>query len=148
MEDPIMPKRPLGMDVLTAARERIRFAFDNFGRVCVSFSGGKDSTVLLHLAVAEAKARNRKVGVFFVDWECQFSLTVAHIADCFEAYSNYIEPYWYAVPIRTVNGCSQYEPEWTAWDETKRSLWVREKHALSIGDATLVPFWFENITFE
>ena len=143
-----MPKLKLGVDVLTAARERVAFAFDNFERVCVSFSGGKDSTVLLHLAVEAARDRGRKVAVFFVDWECQFSLTVDHIADVLTKYAENVEVYWYAVPIRTVNGCSQFEPEWTAWDESKRSLWVREKHPMSISDPAVVPFWFPEITFE
>ncbi|EAA2780639.1 phosphoadenosine phosphosulfate reductase, partial [Salmonella enterica] len=42
-------KIPLGTDVLTAARQRIADTFDQFKRICLSFSGGKDSTVMLHL---------------------------------------------------------------------------------------------------
>lgn len=39
-----------GVNVLEAAKKRIRFIIDTFGENCaVSFSGGKDSTVLLHL---------------------------------------------------------------------------------------------------
>ena len=52
-----MPKRPLDMDVLTAARQRISWTFDHFPRVYVSFSAGKDSTVMLHLVADEARAR-------------------------------------------------------------------------------------------
>ena len=37
-------KRGLGIDVLTAARQRIAYTFDYFEKVYVSFSGGKDST--------------------------------------------------------------------------------------------------------
>lgn len=50
-----MPKRYLDKNVLDAARERIEFTFDNFNKVYVSFSGGKDSTVMLHLIMDEAK---------------------------------------------------------------------------------------------
>ena len=34
---------------MTASRERISWTFDNFDKICISFSGGKDSTVLLDL---------------------------------------------------------------------------------------------------
>src|SRR5690606_41473807 len=40
-------KRGLGVDVLTAARTRISRVFDDAPRVTVSFSGGKDSGVVL-----------------------------------------------------------------------------------------------------
>jgi predicted phosphoadenosine phosphosulfate sulfurtransferase len=49
--------------VLEAAQERIRYVFDNFERIYVSFSGGKDSTVMLHLVMDEAIKRKRKIGV-------------------------------------------------------------------------------------
>ena len=52
-----MPKKYLGVDVLSAARERINYTFDNFERICVSFSGGKDSSVMLHLVMDEAIKR-------------------------------------------------------------------------------------------
>ena len=36
-------------NVLDAARDRVSLIFDDFKYVVVSFSGGKDSTVLFHL---------------------------------------------------------------------------------------------------
>lgn len=50
-------RRGMGVDVLTAARQRIARTFDDFDRVCVSFSAGKDSTVMLHLVAEEARRR-------------------------------------------------------------------------------------------
>ena len=49
--------------VLDAARDRIKKTFDHFERVYVSFSGGKDSSVMLHLVMDEAIKRDRTVGV-------------------------------------------------------------------------------------
>ena len=49
-----MPKIGLGINVLEAAQERIAFTFDYFDKVYVSFSAGKDSTVMLHLVMDEA----------------------------------------------------------------------------------------------
>lgn len=143
-----MPKRFLGTDVLSAARERMSWIFDRFNHVCVSFSGGKDSTVVLHLAADEARRRGRRIGTLFIDWECQFSSTIDHVREMFARYSDIIDPYWVALPIRTVNGCSQTEPEWTAWDPAKRELWVREPDAMSISDPGMVPFHYPAITFE
>lgn len=49
-----MAKRPIGIDVLIAAMDRIQRVFDDFPRIYVSFSGGKDSAVMLHLVMQEA----------------------------------------------------------------------------------------------
>jgi predicted phosphoadenosine phosphosulfate sulfurtransferase len=58
-----MPKLKLGFDVLTAARNRIAWTFDTFEKVYLSFSAGKDSTVMLHLVMDEAIKRNQKIGI-------------------------------------------------------------------------------------
>lgn len=143
-----MPKKYLDTDVLTAARERISYVFDNFPRIYVSFSGGKDSTVMLHLVMDEAIKRGRKVGVMFIDWECQFTLTIDHIRAMYQKYEAHITPYWIAVPIRTWNGCSMHEPEWVCWEEGKEALWVREKDPISIQDKNHFPFYYHNMLFE
>jgi len=47
-------KQPIGVSVYDAARQRIAEAFDLFERIYVSFSAGKDSTVMLHMVCEEA----------------------------------------------------------------------------------------------
>lgn len=143
-----MPKIKLGMNVLQAAKDRINWTFDNFDKIYVSFSAGKDSGVMMHLVCEEARKRNRKVGVFFLDWECQFTATIDFARLMFEEYKDCIIPYWIALPIKTWNACSQHEPEWTAWDETKKNLWVRQPESISITDTNKFPFWYEGIMFE
>ena len=39
------------MNVFDATMERIKFAFENFDNIYVSFSGGKDSGLLLNLSL-------------------------------------------------------------------------------------------------
>jgi predicted phosphoadenosine phosphosulfate sulfurtransferase len=143
-----LPKRGLGIDVLTAAKERINWTFNTFNKIYLSFSAGKDSTVMLHLVMEEAKRRNRKVGVFFLDWECQIGLTVDFAERMYKEYAENIEPYWIALPITTWNACSQIEPEWTAWDRKKEQLWVRQPNAMSITSMDYFPFYYEGMPFE
>ena len=140
-------KIPLNMDVYDAAVKRISWVFDTFSRVCVSFSGGKDSTLLFHLTAREARKRNRKFSVMFIDWEVQFQYTINHIqamkslyADCTETF------YWIALPVTTVNGTSACQPEWTAWEPGIE--WVRTPPDDAITDPGFFPFYTPGITFE
>lgn len=141
-----MPKAFLGKSVLEAAQERISWAFDRFERLYLSFSAGKDSTVMMHLVMDEAIKRNRKIGVLFIDWECQFTMTIRHARKMFDMYAEHIEPYWVAIPMTTWNGCSSHEPEWTAWDESKQ--WVREKESISIQSLSAFDFYRPGMMFE
>lgn len=139
-------KNPIGIDVLTATRRRIAFVFDRFERVYVSFSGGKDSTVMLHLVIDEARARGRRVGVLFIDWEAQYRLTMEHVTACFADYADTIEPYWIALPLTTPNAVSQFEPEWVCWEPGK--TWVRDAPPLAITDGRALPFYRDRMSFE
>lgn len=120
-------KRYRDKDVLAAARERITETFDVTERAYVAFSGGKDSSVMFHLVMEEAIARNRKVAVMFIDFEAQYSETVKHVGEMFNLYADYIEPHWICIPMLLRNAVTNFEPRWTCWDENNKSLWVREK---------------------
>ena len=141
-------KRGLGIDVLTAAQQRISFVFDEFDRICVSFSGGKDSGVLLHLTVDEAIKRGRKIGVLFVDLEGQYKLTIEHIQECLDLYRDHIEPYWVALPLNLRNAVSVYEPQWMCWDPDRRDDWVREPPEMAITSEDYFPFFRRGMEFE
>lgn len=125
-------KRYLEQNVMEAAQARVEWAFDTFPRVYVSFSGGKDSTVMLHLALEEAKRRGRRVGLLFIDLEGQYKLTIEHIERCFDLYADNIEPFWVALPLLLRNAVSVYEPRWTCWEEASRPNWIRQAPARAI----------------
>lgn len=144
----MLKKIPLGIDVLTAARQRIAWVFDRFDRVTVAFSGGKDSTVLLHLAMEEARRLGRRVGLMFVDWEAQYQMTIQHVETLIEEYADLIDVHWFALPLRTTNACSMLEPEWVCWDPAKRHLWVREPPPRAITDPAALPWYTHAMTFE
>lgn len=133
-------KRRLGIDVLTATKQRIADVFDSFSRIYVSFSGGKDSTVLLHLVADEAIKRGAKIGVLFVDLEAQYTLTIQHVESCFSDYSDIIDRHWLALPLSLRNAVSVFEPKWMCWEPGRD--WVRQPHVDSMTDHEHYP-WFE-----
>lgn len=143
-----MAKTSLGINVYTAATERIKWTFDTFDRICVSFSGGKDSTVLLHLTMDEAIKRGRKVGVLFIDMEGQYKHTVDHIQDMYDLYADHIEPYWVALPIVLRNAVSQYQPRWICWEPGKEADWIRQPPKMAITDQSYFPFYTYAMEFE
>ena len=73
-------KRWLGMDVFTAARSRLEEVFDAFERVFVSFSGGKDSGVVVQLALDIAREKGRlPLDVLHIDLEAWYAHTDAFV---------------------------------------------------------------------
>jgi len=142
-----MAKKYTETDVLEAARERIRITFDNFERIYCSFSGGKDSTVTLHLVMDEAIKRNRKVGVLIIDLEAQYTETIIHIRNIISAYKDNIKLYWVAVPLLLRNAVTNFEPRWICWDEDNKDIWVREKPEEAIEEKDL-PFFVPKMEFE
>jgi predicted phosphoadenosine phosphosulfate sulfurtransferase len=143
-----MLKEYIDIDVLTAAQERIAWTFDNFERIYLSFSGGKDSTVMLHLVMAETIKRGRKIGLLCVDLEAQYALTMEHVRKCFELYRDHVEPYWVCLPINLRNAVSVYQPQWQCWDATAREAWVREFPERCISDPDYFPFFHAGMEFE
>lgn len=92
-------KRYREADVLTAAQNRISEVFDTVDRVYIGFSGGKDSSVMLHIVMAEAIKRGVRVAVMLIDFEAQYAETVRHVGEMFELYRDHIEPHWICMPI-------------------------------------------------
>lgn len=143
-----MPKKSLGVDVLKAAEERISYTFDNFEKVYLSFSAGKDSTVMLHLVAREAIKRGRKFGLLLIDLEAQYKLTISHALSCYEQYKDIVEPYWVCLPLHLRNAVSVYEPHWLCWDPEQKEEWVREMPKNCISDETFFPFFKRGMEFE
>jgi predicted phosphoadenosine phosphosulfate sulfurtransferase len=143
-----MPKTRLGIDVCTASRERIAYIFDNFPKIYLSFSGGKDSTVMLHLVMDEAIKRNRKIGVLMIDLEGQYKITINHVQECYDMYKDYVEPYWVCLPIHLRNAVSVYETHWICWDKDKEDAWIRKPPKMGITDELYFPFFHKGMEFE
>ena len=65
-------------NVYELAQERLRIIFNEFDNVYLSFSGGKDSGVLLSLCIDYIRKNNLKIklGVFHMDYEIQYKMTI------------------------------------------------------------------------
>jgi predicted phosphoadenosine phosphosulfate sulfurtransferase len=106
---------------LELARERNKYIFDNYDEVVVSFSGGKDSTVLLNLALDEAIARGKILEVYFIDEEAIPIDTHDYVKRIAKHPS--INLTWFCLPFKHLNACSKTEPYWYCYDPKKKELW-------------------------
>lgn len=141
-------KRAIGVSVLQAARERIAHAFDTCERVYVSFSGGKDSTVMLHLVADEARCRDREFGVLFIDLEAQYELTIKHAEQLREMYADCSQWFWVCLPLSLRNAVSMYQPQWKCWDSAAREQWVREMPKRVISEPGMMDWFVDGMEFE
>jgi predicted phosphoadenosine phosphosulfate sulfurtransferase len=116
----------LGIGVCEGARQRIEFLLDQFPRVAVAFSGGKDSTVLLDLAARAARKRGRRIHAMFVDLEGQFQLTVEHVLKMLHLNADVVDATWICLPLNLRNAVSAIQPQWTAWDPSEKDRWIRK----------------------
>lgn len=142
-------KTYLPINVLDAAVKRLSFIFDEFDRVHVSFSAGKDSRALLHLAQQIAIERGRTIDVLFIDWEAQYQATIDCVAAAAVEQPG-INLSWVCLPISTSNESSVYDPIFTAWDPAKKEKWVRPlpEYPGVISDPNHYPFFKFGMTFE
>jgi predicted phosphoadenosine phosphosulfate sulfurtransferase len=143
-------KKPRNQNVYEAAKERIAYTFDHFEKIFVSFSGGKDSTAMLHLVMEEAQKRNRKVGCMLIDFEAQYKHTADHAREMFERYAQWLDIHWICLPIKLRNAVSNYQPSWTCWDPERKADWVRElpDHPNVVSDPAFYPFFVHRLEFE
>lgn len=123
-------KRYLPMNVYEAAQQRLDFVFREFDNIYVSFSGGKDSGLLLNLCLHYMREHGitRKIGVFHQDFEAQYTETTNYVTRTLTDPENLelITPYWCCMPMSCKTATSQYEQYWVPWDPEKREIWVRD----------------------
>lgn len=140
-------KKYIEQSVLDATRKRISVVFDNFKKYYISFSGGKDSTVMMHLVMEEAIKRNVKVGVLIIDLEAQYEHTINHIRSIIEMYKENIDLHWFCGELLLRNAVSDFQPKWCCWDEENKNIWVREK-PIEASDLSQYDFFVPKMEFE
>jgi len=140
-------KQYINSNVLDASRDRIAKIFDTYEKYYISFSGGKDSTVMMHLVMQEAIKRNKIVGVLIIDLEAQYSNTITHIRNMIDMYKDHIDLHWFCGELLLRNAVSDFQPKWVCWDEDNKHLWVREKPKEE-SDLSQYPFYVPKMEFE
>ena len=113
--------------VLKASRERISYIFDEFDNIIVSVSGGKDSTVLCHLALQEARKRGRKIGIFFLDEEVVYRNTVEQVEYLMSLYPENTNRFWLQIPFNLTNSTSFADGQVKCWEQSKKKLWMHPR---------------------
>ena len=139
----------LDRDVFSAARSRLEEVFDAFERVFVSFSGGKDSGVVVQLALDIAREKGRlPLDVLHIDLEAWYAHTNAFVTRIMSRPD--VRPHWICLPIHLRNSVSQIQPHWLCWDPDARDLWVRKLpvHPGVIADETYFPWFRRGMEFE
>jgi predicted phosphoadenosine phosphosulfate sulfurtransferase len=115
-----------------AARERISYIFNEFENICISVSGGKDSTVLAYLALQEANRRNRRIGIFFLDEEVVYQSTIEQIHWIMNLYPDNTIKLWFQIEFNLTNATSIEESQLKCWEAGKHKIWMRSKERDSI----------------
>ena len=122
-----MPKVYNGKDVYTAAMERFEYIFNNFDNYYISVSGGKDSSIMVQLAVRKAREMNKKFSVLYVDLEAQYKATIDHVYELIGEVEDVLDTwYWVAMPLVLRNAVSIIQPKWICWNKKEKKKWVRE----------------------
>lgn len=106
---------------------RMDYIFKEFDHIYISFSGGKDSGVLLHLVMdyVQNKGITKKVGLFHQDMEAQYEFTTQYVTDMYNKFQHRVEPYWFCIPIAARTAVSNFEMYWFPWDDEKKDIWLR-----------------------
>lgn len=118
------------MNVYEAVMERFEYIFSEFKNIYVSFSGGKDSGLLLNLLLDYRQKfyPKRRIGVFHQDFEAQYTVTTEYVTRTFKRLEmeDYVDLYWVCLPMATRTALSSYEMYWYPWDDDKKDIWVRD----------------------
>ena len=132
------------MSVYEAAIKRIEFLFDEFDQVIISFSGGKDSGVMMNLAIDYAMKTKQlhKVGVYHMDYGAQYQMTTDYVTRTFECLPDEITKYWVCLPIKAQCATSMFQNYWQPWKKEEREIWCRDLPANCIHEDNF-PFAFD-----
>ena len=132
------------VDIVTAARQRIKNVFSNGVPVYMSFSGGKDSLCLADLTLKLIQAGEidpALLTVLFIDEEAIF--------DCIEETTKAWRKkfllagakfQWWCIEVKHFNCLNELSSDETfvCWDRRKRDVWVRQPPPFAIRNHPLL----------
>ena len=124
------------MNVYDALIQRLDFVFHEFDKVVVSFSGGKDSGVLLSITMDYAKRTGnlRRLAVYHMDYEAQYTKTTEYVDRVFDTLPPEVEGYRVCLPIKAQCSTSMFQAYWQPWKLSDKDIWCRPmptKHVIN-----------------
>lgn len=133
-------------NVYEAFNHRLDYILKYFDHIIVSFSGGKDSGVMLELVhnyyvKHSLDQQGIKISVFYLDYEGNYQQTKDYVQRCMGKYPNF-DYYHICLPITASCGVSMFQASWLPWDPEHKELWVSEipQSAISLDNHNL-PFF-------
>ncbi len=114
------------MNVYDATNARLKAIFSEFDNVYVSFSGGKDSGVLLNMTIEYARKYypGRKIGVMHLDYEAQYQMTTEYVTKTLSENADVLDVYRCCVPFKVTTCTSMHQTYWRPWEPDKKDIWV------------------------
>ncbi len=114
-------------NVYEASLERIEFIFKNFPKIYISFSGGKDSGIMLNLVIDYMRKNkiSKKIGVMILDNEANYEYSLQFMHRVLQKNLDLLDVYWCCLPITLPCTVSSYHVDWQCWGEEDKARWIR-----------------------
>lgn len=137
--------KKINMNVYEESQLRLKKIFEDFDNIYVSFSGGKDSGVLLNLCIDYIRKNNlnRKIGVFHIDYEAQYQMTTDYVDSVYLENSDVLDYYRICLPISAQCSTSMTQSYWIPWDVEMKDFWVRHLPKESVNESNHTFDFFE-----
>lgn len=140
-------------NVYDASNERVDYIFKNFEKIYMSFSGGKDSGVMLNLILDYMRKNNikKKMGVMILDNEANYEYSLKFMHNIIQENIDLLDVYWCCLPITLPCTISSYEIDWQCWGVNDEHRWIRpmpkEDYVINI-DNHKFDFFTENMSYD
>lgn len=141
------------INVYEASIERVDFIFKNFKKIYISFSGGKDSGVMLNLVIDYMKKNNikQKIGLMVMDNEANYNHSLDFMHRIIQKNIEYLDVYWCCLPITLPCTVSSYATDWQCWGVEDEHKWIKPMpnydYIVNINNHNM-PFFRENMGYD
>ena len=114
------------LNVYQATNERLDYIFNKFERIYLSFSGGKDSGVMLNMLIDYMRSHKieKKVGIMILDNEANYEYSLEFMHSILGKNLDILDVYWCCLPITLPCTVSSYAVEWQCWGNRDKDRWI------------------------
>jgi predicted phosphoadenosine phosphosulfate sulfurtransferase len=140
----MIKKIELEIDVVQAARERVKNIFSSGLKINLSFSGGKDSLVLadvVYKLAASGEIDKKLLTVLFLDEEAIYDETVEIVKKWRKKWMQIgVKFDWYCIEVKNFNCLNSLVDQETyiSWDRNKKDSWIRPMPEFAITNHPLL----------